>query len=463
MKIIYTILNGKIECEEHSSDIDFGLVFEQDGVINIETYITDKSFFEKTEKSNNYYKIIGITEKGYDIICSHLFCNSYSYENCKGKFTCNSKITVIDNKEPEKYKEDDQPLDKSIFFAELEGLNTKFANHTSIQKHRGTQKIDIFPGFTFDHTNISFMFNHPDIIGNYYSVVLIENPENNNIIIDFRNKEGYCRFSNFIYETMRNELLSFLSFINGASVRLRKELKGYYYSDKGNNIFDSQEVILYSFKQEKENNQNDYFPINDHHSYSSEIFSKMFLQGFDKFYQLNKLLDFQSLIFSLNNTNTNGLNERYYILITALERVCKNYTENSSNSKHLIDENIYQTMIKPRFKEFFNTLKKEVVIKDKSAWKIYSSKLGDLNRRNNKDTKQKIYSFLEYSNINLNKSVINLIEIERNDAVHEGIIGRNDEEEINNYLKLDHILRDCIANLIEYNGIRKRKFDYTKE
>jgi hypothetical protein len=463
MKLIYTITNGRIECGEYSSDLNFALIFEEDGVINIETFITDQNFYAKTEKIRQYHKITGVTEKGYDIVCYQLFCNSYNYQNQKAKFTCNYKITLTNNKDEEKYKEDNSPIEKSVFFIELDGLKTKFADFTRIEKHRRSEKIDDFLATTFDHTNFGFLFNHPDIIGNYYSVELIENPENKNIIVDLRKKKGYCEITNIVYENMKKEFLSLLSFINGANVRIRKELKGYYYTNKGNNNFDSQDVTIFSFKNQRNLNCNDYFPINEHHSYSSEIFSKMFFQGFDKFYHLNKDLDFLSLIFSLNSTNTNDINERYFILITALERICSNFKKISNNSTELIDGEIYKNKVKPRFKELLNTLKKEINIKKKSAWDIYSSKIGDLNRRNNKDTKQKIYEFFEYSKITLNESVINLVENERNSAVHEGKIGESDEEEIKNYLKLDHILRDCIANLLEYNGKRNRKYDYTKE
>jgi len=91
------------------------------------------------------------------------------------------------------------------------------------------------------------------------------------------------------------------------------------------------------------------------------------------------------------------------------------------------------------------------------------SKIGNLNKKNIIETTQKLYEFLNFAKIKINAQVNNLVENERDTAVHEGIIGSSDKEKIQNYLKLDHILRDVVLNLIEYKGKRNRKFDYELE
>jgi hypothetical protein len=188
------------------------------------------------------------------------------------------------------------------------------------------------------------------------------------------------------------------------------------------------------------------------------------LYGFDKFYQINKKLDFSRLIFSLNATNDVGLDERFFILITALERISKNYTNNNNDeSTHLIDDDFFRGTLKPELINQIKKYKNDISRFNKEAWSIINSKIGNLNRRHNSDTSQKLYEFLNYANINISNSVVNLIENERNLAVHEGIIGKDDTARIKNYWKLDHVLRDIILNLIEYKGIRKRKFEYEKE
>lgn len=462
MNIAYTLTEGRIKCEEIISEIKFALIFESDGVITIDAFVSDKDFFEKT-KNSSYYSLEGLSEKGYNIECHDLFCSSYSNQNHKAKFNCNNKIVITDNRDTEGFKEEEEELIKDIFFIELDGLKTKFANYTYVDEYRSGAKVDKILNYNFDHTSCSFIFNHTEINDNYFSFSLIENPTNGNIIIDFRNQVGYSNVTEKVYELIKLEFLSLLSFINGSNVRIRKELKGYHYTDRGNNNFDSQEVSFYSFKKTNESNFNSYFPINEHHVYSNEIFLKMFTKCFDNFYHSNKTLDFESLIFSLNSTNSININERYFILITALEKICTNYANNlEENSNQILDNEIYNLLIKPKFKELLDEIKNVVKFHNKTAWSIYSSKIGDLNRKNLKDTKQKIYEFLGFANIKINDEVTSLVEKERNHAVHEGVIGDNNIEEIYNYLKLDHLLRDCIANIIGYDGRRNRKYDYDK-
>jgi hypothetical protein len=83
---------------------------------------------------------------------------------------------------------------------------------------------------------------------------------------------------------------------------------------------------------------------------------------------------------------------------------------------------------------------------------------------NHTSTNKLLTNFLEYAKIPINKNIKNLIKSERNLAVHEGIVGKSHEEMFQNYLKLDHMLRDCILNLIEYFSHRHRRYMYaTKE
>ncbi len=340
-----------------------------------------------------------------------------------------------------------------------------FGNYTETEQYRKSGEVENPFNFEFDHTECSFLFEHPNFIGNHHKIRLIKNPENDNILIDFRNTAGYSNLTYKKYQILRNDLLHFLSFINGGQIKLRKELLGEVLTIKStNNGFDAQTVIVYSFKRISVFYCNNYLQIDKHHSYTNEIFHNVFFHGFNKFYHLNKCFDFSELILSLNSTNDIGLDEGYFILITALERISKNYSKDNPNkSKYLIEDDFFKDNIKPELKNIFNRHKQEIVSSNKTAWNIFNSKIGNLNRRNNSETSQKLYELLNYANIKISKSVVKLVEKERNSAVHEGVIGLNDTEKIKNYWKLDHILRDIILNLIEYKGSRKRKYDYEKE
>jgi hypothetical protein len=463
MKHVYTIISGYVEVDNKQCNIPFALIFENEGVLFIESFL-EKSDFYDSIKGSNYYRLIGITEKGYDIECEGLLCTQYQSKNQKIKFICDKFIKLINNQDNKSKVKNSIPVETPIYFAEIEGLKMHFADHTDTKQYRNSGKVENLLNFEFDHTTCSFfLFNHTDGIGNHHKIVFYKNPENENLLIDFRRTDG-CKLTYGKYLLIRNDLLQFLSFINGAQVRLRKELLGKSLTIKSaNKGFDAQTVCIYSFKREMNFNCNDYLPIDDHHSHTKEIFCKAFFNGFNKFYDLNKKFDFNRLIFSLNATNDVGLDERFFILITALERLSKNYANNNpDDSKDLIDGNFFKNTLKP---ELINQINKyETDIKNsKGAWDIFKSKIGGLNRRNNSETSQKLYELLNFANIIISDSVVNLVEKERNLVVHEGIIGQDDTEKIKNYWKLDHVLRDIILNLIEYKGIRNRKFEYDKE
>jgi hypothetical protein len=460
MRNLYTIIKGLVIAKKETCEIPFALVFFENGIYYIETFLNDPTFFERHKNSQEFF-LTGKTEKGYDIECSGLYWSNYHYNNQKVTFICEDYIRLINNKNKDQIKNELNP----IYLIEIEGMKMQFSDHTEIKKFRNAGEVDEILNFEFDHTTSTFILNHPNIVGNCYNILFFKNPENENILIDFDNKGGNCRLYYENYLMFKKELISFLSFINGAQIYVRKEFTGTFLTIKGlHRKYDAQIIYLYSFAKKIERHYNNYLPINYHHSDTHKIFSGMFIFGFDKYYQLNKILDFNSLVFSLNSTSAFGLDERYYILITALERISRNYSKSlPQKSDNLINKGLFENKIKPKLNEVIEKFKNDIINENRSAWNIFSSKIGNLNKRNITETTQKLYYFLNYAKIKINSNVTNLVENERDAAVHEGIIGSNDQERILNYLKLDHILRDIILNLIEYKGPRKREFDYEKE
>jgi len=68
MKHIYTIISGHVEIDNKQCNIPFALIFENEGVLFIESFLEKSDFYESV-KCLNYYRLIGKTEKGYDIEC----------------------------------------------------------------------------------------------------------------------------------------------------------------------------------------------------------------------------------------------------------------------------------------------------------------------------------------------------------------------------------------------------------
>jgi hypothetical protein len=458
MKLAYTITSGYIKCKEDVCEIPFALVFLDNGIYRIETFIKNKDFFER-HKGGLYFTLIGKTEKDYDIEIYGLDCTRYNYANRKAELICRDHIKLSNNKKESCDKpQKEKPFGDLIWFVEIEGMKTRFGDHTHIEKFRNSGKVNEFLNFEFDHTSCMMIINNPNFRGNSYHLIFTKYPQNDNIIIDFTHHEGYNRLYFNNYLQIRTELIYFLSFVNGGLVFIRRELTGNFYQDNAN---DAQIVYHYSRKQLSDYICDDYVPINEHHSYTQPIFSDLFLNCFDKYYHLNKDLNLNALVFSINNSSqTSGLEERYFILITALEKICGNYSKiNNKDRQSLIDKNKFNTVIKPNLYKTLELFKNEIQAANPSAYNILKSKLGGLNKSND-DISQRLYEFFDYAKIPINDAVKKLIEVERNSAVHEGIIGQTEKERIENYWKLDHILRDCILNLICYKSYRKRKVQY---
>jgi len=458
MNLTYTITSGYIKCKEEICEIPFALVFYDNGNYRVETFFKDSEFFEN-HKDGHYFTLIGKTEKNYDIEIIGLAYTLYKTVNQKVEMNCHGHIKLSNNKKDHFDKsETEKSYGDFIWFIEIEGMKTHFGDHTKLDKYRNSGKVKEFLNFDFDHTSCAMLINHPDFRGNYYHLIFSKNPKNDNIIIDFTHHEGYSQLYFNNYLQIRTDLINFLSFVNGSQVFVRRELTGHFFQEGAK---DSQIVYHYSRKRLTDFHCDDYIPIDNHHSYSKPIFSDLFIHCFDKYHQLNKQLDFNALVFSLNNsTKTAGLEERYFILITALEKISNNFSKlNNQERQTLIDKDKFDKHIKPRLFEALRPFEAEIKAENPSAYHNLKSKLGGINKSND-DTNQRLYEFLTYAKIPINEAVKHLVEIERHAAVHEGNIGSTEKERIDNYWKLDHVLRDCILNLIGYKSYRKRKMPY---
>jgi hypothetical protein len=460
MDIQYTIVTGKIQVNNKDYEIPFALVFYDKGLYYVETFVSNSCYDEN--KNNSYYTLIGKTEKGYDIEITGLSFSQYAYQNLKVVFYCYGHIKLSNNKESSYTKPPKEKYDDSIFLIELRGLEMAFANHTETKKYRSYGDTNTFPDIKFDHTSCTFVFNDFEDSGNHFHIIFTKGTKNNNMVIDFTHNTGYSRLTYKNYLKIRDRLRDFLCFINGGEVSIIKELTGEYVTTSKNEIIDSQIVYLFSVEEFHNKQLSDFLPINEHHSYSKGVIPQIFLNCFEPFCKLNSELNFNSLIFSLNNSKeTIGLDEKHFILITALERLCFNYSKNITAKKEtIIDKVTFQNEILPELSSVLSKYKSKIGTEDKSAFAILKSRLNNINRNNLNDTTQNLFEFLEYAKIDINEEVRNLVTKERNATVHEGNTGDSFEESIKNYLKLDHILRDIILNLIGYKSYRKYKFKY---
>ena len=460
MKHVYTILEGtlegKVDDKIKKSNLPFAIIFEENGVYFLETFL-EKDFYNEDDFSFTF-SITGKTEKDYLIEVTGLTYTSYRTLNHKARFICRDSIKLIETKSElgRELTEKDDPL----FFIEIEGFNTKFANRTEIKKIRKYGEIDNFD-VNFDHTSTAMYIQLEGFTENYFHLVFYKSKINDNIIIDFTQNGGYGMLTYNHYKLFKDQFVGFLSLLNGGNVLVRRELTGKFYNTDGSN---SHVTYIYSFNKKSNFISSEYVPIDYHHSYSSDIFFKAFLNCFNNYYHNDLKLELSSIVSALNQSfETPRIEESYAILINALEKLSTKYQEkNGQNQEIFVDDNYWDNIIKPQLLDVLNKNKSQILKSNKTAFNNFKAKIGDMNRKKN-STVEKMYELFSFACIPINKNVESLVIEERHTAVHNGTFGETFEEMFNNYYKLDHILRDIILNIINYRSYRKHVRQYATE
>lgn len=453
MEHSYTITKASLKGNEKQCELPFALVFKENSVFYLETFLEDNFFVD--DDFSCRFNLEGLTEKGYKIEIKDLTFMLFKHDNKKAKFVCRNyiKLTAPEKNFPKK----DNEKEDSIFFIEIEGFKTKFANHTEIKKYRQYGEVKDF-NVNFDHKICAMHIQIDGYEENYFHLVFSNAKSNGNILIDFTKNGGYGRLSYKHFLKFKRQFLGFLSLLNGGDVYIRRELTGEFYRTDGS---DSHIVYNYSFTQKSNYNTSDYVPINEHHSYSSSIFSQSFLNCFNNYYHEDLRLELSSIVSSINAAySTAGIHEAYSILINALEKICSNFQKVVGEfEEYIVDNDIWEENIKSLLLETLESNKSLINSNNKNAFNIFKSKIGDINRRKN-STVQKMYDLFEYGCIPLNKNVESLVTKERHQAVHNGVFGENSNEMFLNYKKLDYILRDLVLNIINYRSYRKAVYEY---
>lgn len=460
MNKIYTIVDIVLECKEGFLNIPLAICYEENGIYLFDTCINDIEFYKKCR--NSFLTLRGMTDSYQKIEAYGLFISNFKTPSKAATLACDRFIKII---EPwaGKFNEETN-VDKlegiRVFGIELEGLKIKFSDRTEIERYRKSGKIDDILNFKFDHNHCELLLND-ELFNKNYSILFTANPKNENIFIEFVSKSGCHDLFYEDYKKIRPSFIQFLSFINGAPILLRKEFTGTFHGTVGSGNIYSEITAIYSHKPMDKLYYSDYLPINDGHSLTEKILPILMLQGFNNYYKHNKALDLNSLVASINEAyQTTGSKEQYYILITALEKVINNFNKTNKQLKTLVDPSFFDNTLKAELLHIIENHKALIKAENKTAFDIYKSRIGGLNRIKENDNKQKFYQFFDFCKIEVSPYLSNLIEVERNQAVHEGKIGDNDTEALVSYQKLDHLLRDIVLNLMDYNRIRKPKVAY---
>ncbi|MGZ2368759.1 hypothetical protein ACXR6G_03135 [Ancylomarina sp. YFZ004] len=462
MRTEYRIIDGKIKnnktnCE---SRIKFSITNYINGIYYFEVYLLNESFKEQYFQDERCmvddHELTGKTDKNEQITVTNLSVASLkSSQNSKIAYECNGYIELISEDDSMYNNEVENKIEQNIEYIELEGLNLFLADHTQKKLYRSGEKVTDFFDFEFDHYTSQLVCNNIDQVVNNFNLVFYKNAINDNIILEFTFKENNNLALKSYYKIKR-DLLSILTLANNGNIKVRSELFGQYTSKNQNGFVDSSMKRIYSFREKKKPINNRYLSINKKVSGSNNTVKTLLINSFDSFIEENIKFDLTNAILNIINAESVEIEERYYILITVLEKLASRLSnlENNYEKKVLLNEEIFSDLKKDLIK---TTSKYKNNFSTKNDYNTFQSKIGVLNRINKNETKEKLSELFKYANVELTDQLRSLISTERNSAVHEGKFGDSYKEMYINYFVLDHAIRDIILNIIKYNGKRYRQ------
>lgn len=463
MKEVYRIKRGKLTIKNTVIAFDFGLIFEQDGVLIFDFYVSDSfdlnSFMKSNDDYNLEFSMTALTDENNLIEATNLFFKnvspykSYIKAQSFGYIKHTEISDHLDNEETDKESQ-------TLFYLELEGLKMEYSNLTEFIKARGGNRIKDFNDLKRDHTDALLVYNSGTNIGcNNFKFTFFQSENNDNIFVELPNfkTNGPNVLHYDLYLEFKKDFVSLLSLLNGAEVKVRKEYIGGFYQI---GQVGSQTVISYSFNTLKNKNHNSYIPLNNGFYKGNNILNSVLISCFDKYILENKKLDLNSIVFYLNGAEqSKSIGEKFFILIIAFERLAKKYVNTLNDTELQI---ILEDEFQPIKKDLLEILKRYKSKNNDSAISRLMSKVGSLNKITKRSTEYKFLKILEYSKIELTSEINKIINEVRHETVHEGEIG-NGNEGLKNYIILNELLRDIILNIIGYNNARVSRYRINKK
>lgn len=442
---IYRVKKGKLVGKNIELSIDFGLIFVEDGNYSIEVYVPESvnlnAFSERPNANiDNNFTAFFITEEKNELEIHDLYVSQIVFDPCRIDFNCYGSIT---HRDISPFHEEENPdINKAeLIYLELEGMKIEFSDLTSKLEHRLSygQKSK---GTKADHTGAELIVDYTT-----YSQIFRKSQKNGNIVVEFHgknsNKLSYNRFLEF-----RNDYISFLSFLNGAQVKIRKEYAGNFVV-LGSGDIDTPIVITYSFRKIRNESYNRYIPLGYRiQNRNPNILNQAMIQCFNKFREWNMKIDLSSIIFYLNGAEkTRSIEEKFFILIIAFERLTTMYAEQSG----LVDQHLpLPENFIPIRQEFYDLLQTHKTSFGSNYEKARSI-VANLHEVKRISTKDKMFGILNDTKITVDDDLRELINIVRNKVIHKGDVGEG-LNGIKHLKLLTELLYEIMCRLIEYKG-----------
>lgn len=449
----YRIVSGRLTAQEIEIPFTFGLVYEDNGVYSVDFHISEDFSLEEYSKKpweyrHNLYADC-ITDEKDRLEIKGLHFGSIYFSYSKISLIChdclihraNSKHLIIDENSTTK-------IPDPIYYIELEGMDLEFCDHSEIKETRYFGNGEAFRKIERNYTSTE-IYSEFSLYRQYF----YRSRSNGNIIADFTDIINHT-LTYEKYLQLKNDYVPFLSFLNGATVRVRAEYLGEYYTSDKENL-NSEIIVTYSFDKITNTRYNNYIPLNKRlTNVPDNILGSAFMFSFDKFREWNDKLELSTIIYYLNTVEKiNNAEERFFIQIIAFEKLTAMYAKNSGYATEIIPDEEEFKGIK---KEFFDLLEKH---KNSFGTNFNNAKsaLGNLNRNNKLSTKGKMYAILNDLNFVISDDINELIDEIRNNAIHEGHIGDGEKGVLNMYL-LNELIHEIILRLINYKSIRYNRY-----
>ena len=459
----YTIAKGRLHCTDETTEISFALIAEDDGLYRVEAFLIDENFFKWGEAEEiPVFWMTGTTEKGYDLEITDLFLSRYTpHHSKKIEFISHGHVKLTKQEEPEPdpppHTETGRPR---IWYVELEGLRIKHADHTRLHQARHTPHRNHFQAPRFDHTACAMMLNQFPDNGNAFSFSIIGGLAESPALLDFTHTTNSTLYWDN-YVQVRNNLVHFLSLLNGGKMAIRREYTGDSYRPSESQMW-SQVMYVHSFRRRVNPAASDFLPINDHHSHTRRVFQRAMFNCFDEYCKLEEEFDLNNVVDALHESiAASGIEERFYILVTLFEKLSSRLAKRTTSPQPLLDQALFNKL-REEIAAVTAAYKSNMCSSNPSAFEILMSRVGNLNKEK-RSSQENMHALLGYARIPFSKEVKAFLDTERHASVHEGTVGKDEESSYWIYLKLDNMIRDILLNIVNYEGMRRRRIEYFSE
>lgn len=449
--VLYQLKTGCIKNNDIYIPFNTGIVEDVNGMIHLKFFINRNvnlnSLLEKAQFSwNNILHGEGLTINDVRVEFFQMYLKNISSKG-EAELICNDKIKVYYQQTGIK-KDNPELLIHTII---LEGLEMQFEKMTDQRAYKDGQEIRML-NTTSDYSTAVIMIKHEQFKQRFE-----KNDDSNGVCVVFNDSIGYNKLSYEKYMSIKKEYISFLSFINGAPVRVRCE-----YCDD-NFITKGYCKIIYSYQKFENVSYNDFIPVRkDRLMNRYNVMEPLFFESFDNYIKWNGILDLNSIIDSLGDAqNNSSIEDRTFIKMIAYEKITSKYAEykNTENFQiELIDSDLFDE-IRVQLKSVIDNYRTNM---NNNIYSIFISKIGGLNKTKRNATDYKFRLLPNDVGILIDGELDILLNVNRHKIIHYGKLGDNEEECWNMETLLDELIREIILRLIKASINRNSYYDWKR-